>query len=579
MFLTGIPMSLTIEVNGKNAQASGRITADVFRTLSNTPGKWRWVGRVFHFSPTDAALQFMRATFPDATWTDGATQALVRADAQAQAIQDSVQAKRAPLLPDATDYQFKTEPYEHQRRAWQLARDREAYAFLMEMGTGKSKATLDVAAWKYRKGEINALIIIAPNGVHLKWRDKEVRDHLPDWVPRRTGAWSSALASRKWQQQILEALAAKTDDLVVLTINVEAFSKVTKNKQGKRNSPLLEYLRKFFKVHGKVMMVLDESTRIRNHDAERTRTLLQVRKAAVARMILTGSPVVKGVENLYSQFKFLTDNPLGCSTFTEFKAEFCVTGGYEGRQVVGAKNLPELTRRLDGWSYRVTKAECLDLPPKVYDEVMTPLSPQQAALYKELRDELVAEVDAKRITAELAIVQLTKLHQIVCGFVRADDGTETVLDCPRMEICTELLEDASDQTVVWTRWRRDAKELHKRFPNSVLYIGGDPESNARAIQRFQAGEVKGFIGTVQGGIGFDLTAASYMIYYSNSFDAEHRWQSEDRSHRIGQTRSLTVLDLYAPNTIDARLFRLLRQRKSLATKVLDPHTIKELLDA
>jgi SNF2 family DNA or RNA helicase len=69
-----------------------------------------------------------------------------------------------------------------------------------------------------------------------------------------------------------------------------------------------------------------------------------------------------------------------------------------------------------------------------------------------------------------------------------------------------------------------------------------------------------------------------MIYYSNSFDAEHRWQSEDRAHRIGQTRSLTILDLYAPNTVDAKLFRMLRQRKSLATKVLDPHTIKELLD-
>lgn len=572
-------MPLTIEVDGKHASLSGNITADTFRALSGTPGKWRWVGRVFHFAASEAALKFMRDTFPDATWTDGATAALVKLDAQAQALQASAAAKRAPLAPDTSDYAFKSQPYEHQRRAWTLARDREAYAFLMEMGTGKSKATIDVAAWKYRKGEINALIVVAPNGVHLKWRDKEIPEHLPDWVPRRSGSWSSFLAGRKWQQSILDALATPTDDLVVLTINVEAFSKVTKNKSGKRNSPLLEYLRKFFKVHRKVMIVLDESTRIRNHDAERTRTLIQVRKAAVVRMILTGSPVVKGVENLYSQFKFLTDNPLGCSTFTEFKSEFCITGGYENRQVVGAKNLPELTRRLDGWSYRVTKAECLDLPPKVYDEVAAPLSPKQATIYKELRDELLAEVEAKRVTAELAIVQMTKLHQIVCGFVRTDDGTEIPLDCPRMDICVDLLDDASDQTVVWTRWRRDAKELHKRFPNSVLYIGGDPEANALAIKRFQAGEVKGFIGTVQGGIGFDLTAASYMIYYANSFDAEHRWQSEDRAHRIGQRKPLTIVDLYAPNTVDAKLFRMLRQRKSLATKVLDPHTIKELLDA
>jgi SNF2 family DNA or RNA helicase len=571
-------MSVTIEVTGQNAQLSGRITADVFRALSGTPGKWRWVGRTFHFRATEAALNFVRQAVPDATWTDGALAAMALEDAKAQAVAASAAAKRAPLLPEDVDYAFKTEPYEHQRRAWQLARDREAYAFLMEMGTGKSKATLDVAAWKYKKGEINALIVVAPNGVHLKWRDKEVPDHLPTWVPRRTGSWSSFLAGRKWQQQILDALATKTDDLVVLTINVEAFSKVTKDKSGKRNSPLLTYLRTFFKVHRKVMMVLDESTRIRNHDAERTRTLLQVRKAAVARMILTGSPVVRGVENLYSQFKFLTDNPLGCNTFTEFKAEFCVTGGYENRQVVGAKNLPELTRRLDGWSYRVTKAECLDLPPKVYDEVMAPLSPEQARLYKEVRDELVADVEAKRVTAEIAIVQLTKLHQIVCGFVRTDDGSEVVLDCPRMDICCELMEDASDQTVVWTRWRRDALELARRNKDSVLYIGGDPERNAESIRLFQAGKVRKFIGTVQGGIGFDLTAASYMIYYSNSFDAEHRWQSEDRAHRIGQTRSLTILDLYAPNTVDAKLFRMLRQRKSLATKVLDPHTIKELLD-
>ena len=102
---------------------------------------------------------------------------------------------------------------------------------------------------------------------------------------------------------------------------------------------------------------------------------------------------------------------------------------------------------------------------------------------------------------------------------------------------------------------------------AVCYHGGiSNDQRASSVERFQNDpKVRYFIGQPQsGGIGLTLTAADYAIYYSNSFDLETRLQSEDRCHRIGTKNNITYIDIEAPKTIDTKIIKALRDKKSLA---------------
>ena len=97
-----------------------------------------------------------------------------------------------------------------------------------------------------------------------------------------------------------------------------------------------------------------------------------------------------------------------------------------------------------------------------------------------------------------------------------------------------------------------------------------------AIERFQNDpKIRYFVGTPQaGGIGITLTAAEYAIYYSNSFDLEQRLQSEDRCHRIGTKTNVTYIDIECQKSIDSKIIKALRDKKSIADMITkDPMSI------
>ena len=95
------------------------------------------------------------------------------------------------------NYKFKTKPFEHQLDALKASYDKEVFAYFMEMGTGKSKVLLDNAAILYDKGEINALLIIAPKGVYKNWYDSEIPTHLPDHIDKKMILWKTSDKSLK----------------------------------------------------------------------------------------------------------------------------------------------------------------------------------------------------------------------------------------------------------------------------------------------------------------------------------------------------------------------------------------------
>jgi SNF2 family DNA or RNA helicase len=159
------------------------------------------------------------------------------------------------------DYKFKTKPYAHQITALEKSWNKEAFAYFMEMGTGKSKVLIDNISMLYDKGKINGALIVAPKGVYQNWFDLEIPNHMASHIEKDVVLWR-ALINQK-QQSELNKLFESTEKLHILLMNVEAFS----TDKG------LKFAAKFLSCHN-TLMAIDESTTIKNPEAKRTKAIV-----------------------------------------------------------------------------------------------------------------------------------------------------------------------------------------------------------------------------------------------------------------------------------------------------------------
>jgi len=477
------------------------------------------------------------------------------------------------------DYKFKTEPYEHQLTALGASHNKENFALFMEMGTGKSKVLIDNIAMLYDKGKINAALIVAPKGVYHNWERQELPIHMPEHVLYQIITWSPS--ETKKQQIALKKLFIHDEDLVIFLMNIEAFS----TKKGVRIAE------RFLLAHS-ALMAIDESTTIKSPTASRTKNVLKLRFLAKYRRILTGAPVTKSPLDLYTQCFFLDPDFLDFSSYYAFKNRYAImvdrnVGTHSFRHVMGYRRLDELNKKLESFSYRVLKEDCLDLPEKVYMKRIITLTPEQKKMYSEMKKFALAELKGKKTTATSALAQLVRLHQITCGHLTTDDGEIRTLKNNRIKELLDILEEVDGKVIIWAVYRHDIKKitsvLSERYgKNTVESFFGDTLDRDRQdiVDRFQDREsdLRFFVGNPKtGGYGLTLTASHTVIYYSNSYDLEVRLQSEDRAHRISQDKKVTYIDLITEGTVDELIVKNLRSKINLATKILGEDLKKWLI--
>ena len=467
------------------------------------------------------------------------------------------------------EYKFKTNPYKHQMTALEKSWNRETYAYFMEMGTGKTKVLIDNAAMLYDKGKIDGLLIVAPKGVIGTWSNQELPAHLPDHIQAVSVLWKSNITQK--QKSKLDTLFEVSHDLHILIMNVEAFS----------TAKGMQFAQKFLISH-KTLMAIDESTTIKNPKAQRTKNIVKLSTMAKYRRILTGSPVTKNPLDLFTQCYFLDPYHLDHSSYYSFRMRYAImkTAHISGRSiqlVSGFKNLAELSDKLQPFSYRVLKEDCLDLPDKIYMKRNIELTPEQNKIYQQMKKEALATLNGKTITTVTALTQLMRLQQITCGHFVADDGTTENIKSNRLSELMDILEEVEGKAIIWAHWQKDIQNIVKEIrrvygPGSVVdYYGLTPQEqrqeNKDAFQNDS--KVRFFVGTPQtGGYGLTLTAANTVIYYSNGYDLEKRLQSEDRAHRIGQKKSVTYIDIMADETVDSKIVKSLRKKINIASEVL-----------
>jgi SNF2 family DNA or RNA helicase len=147
-------------------------------------------------------------------------------------------------------------------------------------------------------------------------------------------------------------------------------------------------------------------------------------------------------------------------------------------------------------------------------------------------------------------------------------------DNPKLDAVMETLEDATEQghkSIVWCRFLPEIQKLAQRLGEvkigTVLFTGQtDERERDLRIRAFQERpDVQIFVGQIQaGGVGITLTAATKVLYYSNTLSLEDRLQSEDRAHRIGQKQDVEYFDFSYRRSVDMAIRKALASKKNFA---------------
>lgn len=467
-------------------------------------------------------------------------------------------------------YPYKNKPFLHQEAYLSRFWESPVAALFADMGTGKSFMVINNMAMLYDQGRINGALIVAPKGVYRNWLDSEIPKHMPDHIEYRAAIWTPT--PRKVEKEALDRLFEVSEDLKLLIMNIEALS----TEKG------VKFASRYLLCH-EAFMAIDESTTIKTHTAARAKNAVKVGKQAKYRRIMTGSPVTKSPMDLYQQCEFLSPNCLGIPSYYAFQARYAVTiersmPSHTFKQIVGYRRLDELKEKIDRFAFRVTKDECLDLPDKLYTKREVELTDAQAQAYNQMKAMALAQIGGGLVSTVNALTQIMRLHQIVCGHVKMDDGQVVELPNKRIEELLSVVEESDGKMIIWANYRHDIEAIKLALSKEygmksvgTYYGDTDDDERKRVIKEFQDmdSEMRFFVGNPKtGGYGLTLTAASIVVYYSNSFDLEVRLQSEDRAHRIGQTKNVTYVDLICPRTVDEKIVQALKDKIDIATQVM-----------
>ena len=471
----------------------------------------------------------------------------------------------------------------HQETALERMSKREYYGLFMEQGTGKTWCLLADAERLYKSGEIQAVLVITPNNVHVNWVRREIPQHLE--VDHMARAWRSG-GSKQHMAAIEELFTVKKPRLRILSMNIEALL----SKSG------METATRFILTY-KTLIIIDESQRIKNPAAARTNRVMQLRMNCKYARISTGTPATNAPVDVFSQMEFLKPGLLGTSSYRAFVATYAEVLSRDHPMMVNMmkknpriahaqiiardsegrpkwRNLQRLQKLLEPHTFRITKEDCLDLPPKVYKQHYFQLSAAQQKAYEFMGEECRMMIGDEPVPVQTLGAGI-KLQQITSGFVLHEGFPHYVVgENTRLEAFMDLAADLEGQFIVWARFREEIRAIAEALaaagiPAATYFGDTSREDREAAVEDFQSGKIRAFVANQEtGGTGLTLTAAQTSIYYSNDFNLEHRLQSEDRSHRKGTKGTVVYIDLIAENSIDETIVGALRSKSNMAAAIV-----------
>jgi SNF2 family DNA or RNA helicase len=422
------------------------------------------------------------------------------------------------------------------------------------MGCGKTLTAIAIAGRLFLDGKVKRLLVVAPTSVVSVW-PKEFAEYAAfqhSCVPLEGDA-----------KKRIKALNETAPGLDVKVINYEATWRMIES--------LIAW--------SPDMIICDESQRIKTASAKQSKAMHKLGDQAKYKLILTGTPVQNAPLDFWSQYRFLDKNIFGNSYYA-FKTRHAVMGGYGNYQVLGYRDLGDLTRKAHSIAYRITKADALDLPPETDETRHTELEPEAKRVYKQIARESYAEIESGEVTAANILTRLLRLSQITGGYLNTDEGRTHEVSRAKLSALEELLEDVvlgeEKKLVIFARFVSEIAAIRKLIQSKGIqyaWIAGEikMEDRGEMVRSFQEEpEIKVFIAQIQtAGLGITLTAADTAVFYSLDFNFANYSQARARIHRIGQRSACTYIHLIAPGTVDEKIMEALASKEDMARRVVD----------
>jgi SNF2 family DNA or RNA helicase len=462
-------------------------------------------------------------------------------------------------------YPPKRKPRQKQAEALQRMAGHEAFALFLEMRVGKTKVILDDWSEKIASGEVKNLCVIAPASVYRLW-ETALEDDVSDALLDKCAIYTWVSSKREKPDAFLQHRGPR-----VLLMNTEALSTVETARE--LCSAFLDR---------PTMLVVDESTSIKNIKAKRTQFIIHMAHKAPFRRILSGLPTPRSPLDLYSQMRFLNKEILGFPSYESFCDRYAITKRttFNGKLkkpiniVVGFRNQEELSEKIAPFSFRAKLSECADLPPNQYTIREVEMTKEQVRIYRDLKLSAIAELSGKdRITAPIVITQMLRLHQVLMG--RGVGNEIHNIPEKRTDALIDLLNETEEKAIIFCSYDADvlkiAAALKKEFgTNSVArFWGGNRSTRDDEEKQFKTNpECRFMVATAAaGGFGHAWDVASITVFYSTTDNLEHRMQAEARQLSVDKNKPMLYVDLIVRGTIEEKILMALRKKINLAAAI------------
>ncbi len=469
--------------------------------------------------------------------------------------------------------------YPHQEEILKLSHSNRNLAMLWEMGTGKTKATIDIIRARYneRKAYLPTLIL-SPLVTLYNWKN-EIKN------------WSNI---EEALVHVIDCNGAKRIKLLTRAIEKNANCIIIINYEAVQTTAVFEILKNW----NPMIVVADEMHLLKNHKSKRAKKVIEISDCATYRYGLTGTPILNNITDIFNQYRFLDKGETFGKNFWVFQNKYMYDANaawsHQPNHFPDLKPrqeaFPELNEKMYKIATRVTKEEAMPfLPPLIKTRRVVKLGKEQAKHYKQMKDEFITYVaglkdsgEPEAVVAQLAMTKALRLQQICSGFLSTEDGNViTLTDNPRLKETKILLEEivsAGHKVILWCSFKHDYKQLQNMcdelgYEYRMIIGGMKLEDKQESIDEFTGNaKIPVIIANRKaGGIGINLVAASYSIVYSRNFSLGDELQSEARNHRGGsqQHEKIIKIDMVAKDTIDEAVLEALSNKDKLSKRIID----------
>lgn len=457
-------------------------------------------------------------------------------------------------------FKFKLKPFKHQEDGFNYGISRDKFILGDDPGLGKTKQIIDIAVYKKLVyGYKHVLIVCGIKNLVINWVN-EVRlnsdenAHILGTSIKSKGKKKGFYAFGGTKKKIEDLNQIdKLPYFIITNIETLRSSEVT--------STLVDLIQK-----GQIEMVcVDEAHKIKNPDTVQAKGLLKLRPHT--RIPMTGTLLMNSPLDLFVPLNWIDVEK---HNFYMYKQHYCEFDKL--KNMIGFKNMAELSTILNSVMLRRKKDEVLDLPPKICTTRYLEMDEEQESIYEEVRTKLIENID-KIILSNNPLAELIRLRQATgfTGLLSSDVRYSVKYDFVLEEI--EDLVASGHKVTIYSQWVEMLKPLYNVLVQegyNPAMIGGGNDAYEQEIKFKENDTCKVLLGTITSmGVGLTFTNCQYVYFLDSPWTKAVKDQAEDRFHRIGTKGTVSIVTLVCANTIDEQVEEIVEMKGELSKAIVD----------